>query len=668
MNSTAFHNAFRNHFNKLAAAGPLFVVDVTKEELWDTYLGAFENDPIFKTRRMHDCSTCRHFIYNLGKLVSIKNGVVTSVWHFDVPGEPEYTAVARAMDELILSKPVVSVYKSKEAKYGVASNRSMIDGKVHTFHHFHADVPAQHRGDDTLIGRLNTQQQMLLRAINEVKIEAIDDVLELIESNALYRGAEFKDGLKAYQKLLKNAPPPAYPIPRVDYSWEHHAHPAARMRNTAIGTLLVDLSEGRDLESAVKAYETIMAPANYKRPTALVTPKMVEQAKKKVAELGLESALQRRYANLTDVSVNDVLFADRDAKKQLKDSVFDELPVRQPKQKLDRAVPIAMDKFLSDVVPTAETIEVYFENKHASRLVSLVTAVDPNAPQLFQWNNHFSWSYNGDVTDAIKEHVKAKGGNVTGELCCRLAWNNYDDLDFHMIEPNQYIIYYGNRNSRSFNGGKLDVDANAGGGSPSRGTREPVENIYYERCSDMMHGTYLLRVHQFALMETKDNDFTVQIDLNGEVTELHGTNPKPKQYIAVANIIVDKTGVHVKPIMPAITPSRTLWGLDTQTFHRVSALLRSPNHWEGTAKKGNEHYFFMLNGCVNDDNARGFYNEFLRPDLTEHRKVLELVGSKTRTQETPDQLSGLGFSSTSNQSITVRVTGKGTTRLFTLTI
>jgi hypothetical protein len=82
----------------------------------------------------------------------------------------------------------------------------------------------------------------------------------------------------------------------------------------------------------------------------------------------------------------------------------------------------------------------------------------------------------------------------------------------------------------------------------------------------------------------------------------------------------------------------------------------SPNYWDDF-KVGNKHYFFMLEGCRNDGGARGFYNEFLRSDLDQHRKVFEIVGSKVRTEEERDQLSGLGFSSTQKNHITVRVTG-----------
>jgi hypothetical protein len=72
---------------------------------------------------------------------------------------------------------------------------------------------------------------------------------------------------------------------------------------------------------------------------------------------------------------------------------------------------------------------------------------------------------------------------------------------------------------------------------------------------------------------------------------------------------------------------------------------------------GNRHHFFMIDGCANDGTARGFYNEFLKSELDPHRKVIEIVGSKMRTEQAKHQLSGLGFSSTQRNKLTVRVMG-----------
>src|SRR5690606_35954875 len=94
------------------------------------------------------------------------------------------------------------------------------------------------------------------------------------------------------------------------------------------------------------------------------------------------------------------------------------------------------------------------------------------------------------------------------------------------------------------------------------------------------------------------------------------------------------------------------WGVKTETLVPVDTLMLSPNHW-GDNKVGNRHWFFILRDCKNPDPVRGIYNEYLRPDLNEHRKVFEVLGSKTKAPFAEDQLSGLGFSSTQRNSLIV---------------
>jgi hypothetical protein len=99
-----------------------------------------------------------------------------------------------------------------------------------------------------------------------------------------------------------------------------------------------------------------------------------------------------------------------------------------------------------------------------------------------------------------------------------------------------------------------------------------------------------------------------------------------------------------------------MWGLQTNHWQKVNAVMLSPNFWDDMAV-GNKHFFFMLDGCANEGVARGFYNEFLLQDLDKHRKALELVGSKVKTATSAEQLSGLGFSSTQKGSVKCRVNG-----------
>ena len=307
---------------------------------------------------------------------------------------------------------------------------------------------------------------------------------------------------------------------------------------------------------------------------------------------------------------------------------------------LSRVEEVPIGKFW-EMLPNIREVELLFESRLSGHLVSLIGPEYSSAPNLFTWNNPFSWSYRGEVTDSIRERVKSAGGEVSGDFLCRLAWNNFDDLDLSVKEPNRNVIDF--RKRMSLIGGQLDVDMNAGCGK----TRTPVENIFYRDHRTMVNGTYEVYVHNFQMRESTDTGFTVEIEVMGVTYSLQGPPVGDNQKIHVATVEYQNGTFSVKPHLEGSYAGQELWGLTTGQFHPVSFIMKSPNHW-GDQRKGLGHYFFMLKGCVNDEGARGFYNEFLDPRLNEHRKALEMVGSKLKPSDDPYQLSGVGFSASSN--------------------
>jgi hypothetical protein len=79
----------------------------------------------------------------------------------------------------------------------------------------------------------------------------------------------------------------------------------------------------------------------------------------------------------------------------------------------------------------------------------------------------------------------------------------------------------------------------------------------------------------------------------------------------------------------------------------------SPNHWDGQKGVGNKHIFFILDGCKNPTNPNGFFNEQLNSILLPHRKVFEVLGSRMKVEYSENQLSGVGFSTTQSNEVTL---------------
>lgn len=661
MDFNVLKNAVAGQFERMQR-GDLFRVQVERNDLWDIYLGSFPKgtDPMFRKRTEHDCACCRQFIRAIGDVVAVVDGKLVSIWDVDI-NEPAYQVVADALAAFVKTRPIADAFLHSERTIGTDKNfEQMVDLRVHTWQHFFVNLkPAflQAKANiPTKLGELRTTQEMLLRSLRDFTLESIDTVLELIAQKSLYRGDEHKFVLTEFRQLKVEFAKLKNERAREIFAWTAKVPASvARIRGTAIGTLLEDLSCDRELEQAVAAFEQKVAPTNYKRPTALITKGMIENAKKKLEELGLTSALERRYATINDITINNILFADREARGKLTGNVFDDLTAQTPSEvkNLDRVEVVPIDRFIAEILPRAESIEVLLENSQVSNLVSLIAPVDATAGGLFKWPNNFSWSYNGELADSIKERVKKAGGNVTGDLCCRLAWFNHDDLDLHMEEPKGYEIYYGSRGRASPSGGKLDVDMNV---APT--TRKPVENIFYENRATMRDGVYTLRVHQFTKREAKDVGFEVQIDYLGTLHHFVYSAAVPQgKAITVAKMkFSKKEGLQILESLPSSKAVRNTWGLSTETFHKVKVMMLSPNHWDERAV-GNKHYFFMLDGCVNDGIARGFFNEFLKDSLNEHRKVFEVVGSKMTVAPSNEQLSGLGFSTTQRNTLVCRVRG-----------
>ncbi len=659
-------------FQAIVKAPQVFVTSIDGDALYQQYLAAFPEgtNPIFKKQTEHECSCCRHFIRRAGNVVSVDDqGIVHTVWDdASVKAPWPYSAVAAVLRYAVRLGDISDLYRvgPNENSFGAATTRSLDDGgQALTWNHLYTgEIPKVLRvaSPDQVRGDYRTTVQVFTRGLVELSPAAIDTVLSLIEANNLYRGAEHKDAVMLFwaaQRAYRMKSPREQAV----FAWTHATGPASRFRNTVIGTLVQDLSDGVDVERAVASFEAKVAPTNYKRSSAVITPGMVKKAMETIEALGLEPALERRFAVIGDISVNDVLWVDGSVKPAMKGGIGDVLMkavvVSNSKHDEDRAEDIGLEAFVAQVLPATTSMEILLKGEHLGNLMSLTAPVHPEPARLFRWDNDFAWSYGGNVTDSIAERVKKAGGKVEGAaLRVSLSWFNFDDLDLHVHEPaGGRFVGVGNRiffgNKRGSTGGVLDVDMNAGG----RTTREPVENVVWMQ--QMPDGAYRVVVNNYSQRETANVGFVVEVECGGKLSHFSfNKTVRDKQDVEVVTLHMKKGVIEeVKMGDPAITASNISmmkWGLTTEQYARVDAVTLSPNYW-GSNAVGNKHTFFVLRGAKNDEPTRGIYNEFLHSRLEPHRKVFEVIGDKTKCQPIEGALSGLGFSSTKKTSFLVKV-------------
>ena len=643
----------------------LYELDVDKDLLWDLYLNSIptEHNKIFRKRRQYDCSTCRHFFRNVGALAAIDGGRLVTIWDVE-SGDQDFDRVAGILSEYVKRNGIANVFAIKVPEAGLDSNREMTEsGEIIKWEHFNVRIPRKYQSSlsasvESIKGNAKTTRDAFARNLQEVTPDAIDTVLELINQGSLYRGEEYKRVVSTFRQWKKEYDLIPDAAARDIFIWDKigkNADPAAlKIRGTAIGTLLTDISGGMDLDSAVRRYETVVAPTNYKRSKPIFTQEMLASAQKTITELGYLDSLSRRFANADDITVGNILYRNADTARRMDGGIFEMLAreaTGKPRQ-FSKVEEIGIEDFIANVIPTATEIEAYVQNRHVPNFCSLIAPVYKDSKTMFKWGNNFSWAYSGNVTDSIlKQNVKKAGGNVEGVLRFSIQWNDLDgfdqnDMDAHCKTPHGEIYY----RQKNVYGGALDVDII----HPVKG-QPAVENITW---ADMkyLNGNYEFFVHKYSDRGGRSG-FRAEIEFDGIIYS-YDCREMFKGNKPVATVTVNNGKFFIKHHMPNSESTREVWGIHTNSFVPVSVICYSPNYWDHQNGIGNKHYMFMLKDCVNPEMPNAWYNEFLNSDLyPAHRKVMEVMGLKAHVQDTNDQLSGLGFSSTLRNELVVRVKG-----------
>lgn len=369
-----------------AASGPLFLADAAN--LYDAFLAELPPDE----RRALGCAACRDFVNDYGRLVSIddRGRATPLLWgSADVPAL--YRAGLQALDRRVRQAPVAGVLVRGLDTWGRPSN---VARSGRTWTHLHGRPPdslifrARLQTPEARAAALLEEYKMLQRGLAEFPIEQVRRARAMLRNGQLYR-SEKAEGEASWLLELHEAREKAKGEAADRLVWRAVATAPpgyAHVRSTIIGTLLEDLVAGMDAEAIKARWAAKLHPLQYMRPQAAPTAGQIANAERTVEQLGLSAALPRRFARRSDLQL---LWQPQELAEQkpAKGGLFSHLRPKAKESAIDGgAVTLTWEKFSRTLLPSAERIELHVPSTPSS-FVGMVTAQDPAAPPILQWDH-----------------------------------------------------------------------------------------------------------------------------------------------------------------------------------------------------------------------------------------------------------------------------------------
>lgn len=635
------------------------------DQLSQTFIGGLPTE----YKQHYNCNTCKRFADRDGNIIIVdaQGNARSAMWHVGADWKPPATFIVSvdAMMHVVEAADPTGLFLSDKAVFGTSQTGGKLrdDGtRTDVWTHFSLTLPrdrvyrfAAESDDDPVndepvtavsavrrraeheVQRRKEGRASLMLSLHEFTPDVVDKSLAYLRSGSLYRVEKGLAVAVWFAELRRRLDACSDERRRALMLW-HTAGKAPYtnlvFRGKSIGRLFKAVKKGESTEAIREMWNEMLAPENYQHAVAAPSEGNKRQAERIIDGLAAQGSLARRYARIEEVPLEwtprgGVPTVDKPA------GVFASVETRpsagEKKDLLslpDRTM--TWVKFASTVLPKAVSMEVQVPQDTRS-FVALVTAVDPAAPPLLQWDkaahrNPFSWYYEAGIDASLRQKVMDAGGQYDDvDIRCSLAWRCENDLDLHCASPQDQHLYYGHKVGVC--GGALDVDMNA----HAPFTVKPVENMRWKR-DKAPDGAYSFWVENYnchARPRVDPTPFHAELEVGGKFYHMDGIVSGMHSRTEIARFEY-RRGTETR--MPthlrqgtAVAHSNA-WNLVPGKWAKVIGITRSPNMWgETRMPQFGDHTIFVLENCRDTGTTarRGFIVETLNAALHEVRATME---------------------------------------------
>lgn len=393
----------------------LFRVKLERNELFEKYLSLFETN----IRQNYNCACCKSFLRRFGGLVTIDSvtGKTTSaMWRTEEGFSPTsgmafFNPILKELADIVEGAEVDYYFTRRPDQVHIGT---LLKGG---FQHFFIDANAVEKSApfSTMTTEAKYQDfEFLENNLQKFDLSIVSPALMFFEADKDMKShTKHRNTLNKFKEQAEKYAANKNPKVQANFIWDAISSVdkgLINIGNTVVGRFMKHLMTDFTLEQAKSEFLKAVDPLRYFHPTAAASAGTIAAAEKLFAQLGYESALNRRFARLDEIPKK--LWEPAKKEAPVKEGIFASLIPKEDEKKsvtIDAGV-ITWVVFERDYLPKADSIKVKFRSNKLYLFGSYATAGDPESKPIFKHDTQEQRNQFSEFTSCSMDN----NGNASG--------------------------------------------------------------------------------------------------------------------------------------------------------------------------------------------------------------------------------------------------------------